>query len=93
MAVVWRPLVYTTKKMPHESTRSIRIYFEIFFKWSCIRVCHKCVAYFLSSVTAFSELTHKCRYHCELHTTESVMDLKYQKLLFVCASLILVCAG
>jgi len=23
---------YTTKKMPHESTRSIRIYFEIFFK-------------------------------------------------------------
>jgi len=26
---------YTTKKIPHESTRSIRIYFEIFFKWSC----------------------------------------------------------
>jgi len=26
---------YTTKKMLHESTRSIRIYFEIFFKWSC----------------------------------------------------------
>jgi len=32
---------YTTMKMPHESTRSMRIYFEIFFKWSCIRVCHK----------------------------------------------------
>jgi len=33
---------YTTKKMPHESTRSIRTYFEIFFKWSCIGVpiCH-----------------------------------------------------
>jgi len=31
----------TTKKMPHESMRSIRIYFEIFFKWSWIRVCHK----------------------------------------------------
>jgi len=29
---------YTTKKMPHESTRSIRIYFEIFFKWTCIQV-------------------------------------------------------
>jgi len=27
--------------MPHESTRSFRIYFEIFFKWSCIRTCHK----------------------------------------------------
>jgi len=26
---------YTTKKIPHESMRSIRIYFEIFFKWSC----------------------------------------------------------
>jgi len=25
---------YTTKKILHESTRSIRIYFEIFFKWS-----------------------------------------------------------
>ena len=23
---------YTTKKIPHESTRSIRIYFEIFFQ-------------------------------------------------------------
>ena len=34
---------YTTKKMPHESTRSIRIYFEIFFKWSFIglRICNK----------------------------------------------------
>jgi len=26
---------YTTKKIPHESTRFIRIYFELFFKWSC----------------------------------------------------------
>jgi len=34
---------YTTKKMPHESMRSIRIYFEIFFKWSDIglRICRK----------------------------------------------------
>jgi len=32
---------YTTKKMPHESMRSIRIYFEIFFKWSCTLICHK----------------------------------------------------
>jgi len=48
--------------------RSIRIYFENFFKWSCIRVCHIDVAYFLSPVTAFSELAHKCSYHCELHT-------------------------
>jgi len=34
---------YATKKMPHESTRSIRIHFEIFFKWSCMRICHKVV--------------------------------------------------
>ena len=34
---------YTTKKMHHDSTRSICIYFEIFFNWSCIRVCHKSV--------------------------------------------------
>jgi len=26
---------FTTKKISHESTHSIRIYFEIFFKWSC----------------------------------------------------------
>jgi len=34
---------YTTKKMPHESTRSIRIYFEIVFERSCIglRICNK----------------------------------------------------
>jgi len=34
---------YTTKTMLHESTRSIRIYFEIFFKWSCkgLLICHK----------------------------------------------------
>jgi len=32
---------YTIKKMHHESTCSICIYFEIFFQWSCIRVCHK----------------------------------------------------
>jgi len=36
-------LFYTTKKMPHKSTCSIRIYFEIFFKWNCIRIFHKCV--------------------------------------------------
>ena len=33
--------LYTTKKMSHESTHSIRIYVETFFKWSCIRICHK----------------------------------------------------
>jgi len=37
--------VYTTKKIPHESTRSIRIYFEILFKWRCKRVCHKGVLF------------------------------------------------
>jgi len=32
---------FYTKKLHHESTHSICIYFEIFFKWSCTRVCHK----------------------------------------------------
>jgi len=31
-------------------------------------------------VTAFAQLAQKCRYHCELHTTESEMDLNYQHL-------------
>jgi len=43
-----------------------------------LRVCHK--KYFLSSVTTFAELSHKCRYHCEFHTNESEMDLNYQQL-------------
>jgi len=63
-------LFYTTKKIPHESTCSIRIYFEIFFKWSCTRICHKGVGYFLSFVTDFAELAH-------IHTTESEMELNY----------------
>jgi len=47
---------HATKKIPHESIRSIHIYFEIFFMWSCIRVHHKGVAYTLSSVTTFAAL-------------------------------------
>ena len=38
---------YTTKKMPHESTRSISIYLKIFCKWSCIRIGHKGVLSFI----------------------------------------------
>ena len=50
---------YTTKKMPQESTRSMRIYFEILFKWRCTLVCRKCV---LSvTVSDFAELAHKYR--------------------------------
>jgi len=73
---------YTTKKISHESTRSIRIYFEIFFKWSCRLYEFATKVYFLSSVTTFGELARECRYHCELHTTESDMDLNYQQLGF-----------
>jgi len=70
------------KKIPRESTRFVRIYFEIFFKWSC-RLCEFATkVYFLSSVTTFAELAHKCRYHCELHTSESEMDLNCQQLRF-----------
>jgi len=35
---------------------------------------------FLSSVAVFAQVAEKCRYHCELHTTESLMDLNYQQL-------------
>jgi len=69
---------YITKKILHDSTRSIRIYFEIFFKWSCRLYEFATKVYFLSSVTTFAELAHKYRCHCELHTYESVMDLNYQ---------------
>jgi len=70
---------YTTKKITRESTRSIRIYYEIFFKWSCGLYEFATKVYFQSSVTAFAELAHKCRYHRELHTNESEMDLNYQQ--------------
>ena len=50
---------YTTKKMPQESTRSIRIHFEILFKWRCTLFCRKGV---LSvTVSDFAELAHKYR--------------------------------
>jgi len=45
---------------------------------------------FLWSVTAFAELAHKSRYHCEHHTTESERNLNYQQLTF--AVLSFVCA-
>jgi len=73
---------YTTKNIPHESTCSIRTYFEIFFKWSCRLYEFARKVYFQSSVTTFAELEHKCRwlYHCELQTNESEMDLNYRQL-------------
>jgi len=71
---------YATKKIPRESTRSIRIHFEIFWKWSCGYTNLTKKVYYLSSVTTFAELAHKSRCHCELHTNESHMDLNYQQL-------------
>jgi len=71
---------YTTKKIPHESTRSIRIYFEIFFMWNCRLYEFVTNVDFQSSVTTFAKLAHKCRYHRELHTNYSEMDLNYQQL-------------
>jgi len=47
--------------------------------------------YFLSSVTAFAELAHKCRYYCELHTTEVWNGPELSTTM--CAVLSLVCAG
>jgi len=71
---------YTTMKIPHESTRSIRIYFEIFFKWSCRLYEFATKMYFQAYVTTFAELAHKCRHRRKLHTNEFEMDLNYQQL-------------
>jgi len=63
-------LFYTTKKMPHERKCSIRIYFEIFFKCNCIRICHSCdrksrVASFrISSHFALWEAVFRRKYCC-----------------------------
>jgi len=77
------------RKFSHERTRSIHINFEIFFKWSCRLYEFATKVYFLSSVTTFAELAHKCRYHCELHTNESEVDLTINN--DVCGSLICLC--
>ena len=70
------------KILPHQSSGSIRIHFEIFFKWSSRLYEFATKVYFLSysSVITFVELVHKCRYHCKLHTNESEMDLNHQQL-------------
>jgi len=48
----------TPQKNPNESTRSIRIIFEIAFRWRrCARVCQIGGACFPSPVTAFAGLT------------------------------------
>jgi len=65
---------YTTKKIPHESTCSICIYFESFFKWSCRLYEFATKVYFLSSVTTFVELAHKRRYQIIVNSTQ--MSLK-----------------
>jgi len=62
---------YTTKKMPHETRAPLASILKSFSSGPenefATKVC------FASSVTAF--LAHKCRYNCELHTSESEMDL------------------
>ena len=82
---------YTTKKIPNESTCSIRIYFEIILKRSSRLYESDKKVCFLPSVKIFAELAHKSRYYCELHTNESQMDLNYQQLPF--AALSFACAG
>jgi len=44
---------YTPKKILHESTRSIRIYVEIFFKWSCML---RSINYLPAQTTALNQL-------------------------------------
>jgi len=48
----WLRACYTAKKIPHESTCSVRIFWNV-FRSSCIRVCEKIVDYFLSSFSSF----------------------------------------
>ena len=64
--------------MLHESKHSFHIHLEIVFKWSCVRVCHKGALSFIRYI--LDQLAQKCRYHCELYTTEFEMDLNYQQL-------------
>jgi len=47
---------YTAKKIPRDSTHSIRILFEIVFRWRCIRVRQNGV--FLSSIATFADLQY-----------------------------------
>jgi len=54
---------YTTKKIPRESMCSIRIYFEIFFEWSC-RLYQFATNYI--STTTFAVLSLVCAAWTEL---------------------------
>ena len=81
---------YTTKKIPHENTRSIRIYFEIFLKWSY-------------RLLGYTSLPHRCTFSHLLHllnwrtkvviiANSTQMSLQWTWTInYVCSSLIFLC--
>ena len=69
---------HTTKKMPMKARAPFASILKSFSSGAVYEFATK--MYFLSSVADFAELTHKCYYHCELHTSESEIDLNYQQL-------------
>jgi len=78
--------LYTTKKFPHESTRSVRIILKLYslFRWSCIRVCEKVVLFVILQLLLNWDII-QCHYYCELHTSESELDFSYPQLRLWCS--------
>jgi len=80
---------YTTKKIPHESKRSVRIYFEIFFKWNGRLYEFATKVYFLSSVITLLN----CRINVVYIVNFTQLSLKWTSTInnYVCGSLICLC--
>jgi len=79
-------LFYTAKKIPHESTRSIRIFLKSYSGGVVFEFAKRLVGYFLSS---FTDLLNwgiiPYHYYCELQTTVSELDLNYPQLRLRCS--------
>ena len=71
---------YTAGKIPHEMMRSIRILFEIVFRWSFFRVCEKILVSCHPLQVLLNWSIIQYHYYCELQTTESELDLNHPQL-------------
>ena len=77
------------KKMPHESTCSTRIYFEIFFKWSCRRVWYEFMCTFYHPL----QILWNWRINVVIIVNSIQVSLKWTWIInnYVCGSLISLC--
>jgi len=75
---------YTTKKIPHESTRSVRIILKSHSGGLVFEFAKGCT-YFHPLQLLLDWGIIQYHYYCELQTTESEMDLKYQQLRLRCS--------